>query len=65
MSKLCEKTLELLKNRPRPKTYELIGEAIDIKPSWIESFAQRRIEEPGVQKVERLYEYLKGEPLKV
>ena len=65
VSKLCAKTIELLKNRPRPQTYAIIGEKININPSWIDALAQGRIKEPGVQKIERLYEYLKGEPLKV
>ena len=64
---LYEKTIELLKNRPRDKTLKSISEDTGINLSWLRSFGQGRIKDkgPSVFTVEKLYEYLSGQKLKV
>ena len=51
-----QKTLELLeKDRGSwPKTAKKLG----LDYAWLQKFAQRKIDDPGVNKVERLYLYL-------
>lgn len=65
MSRLCTKTRELLLARPRTQTYKIISDATGLHPDWIMCFAQDRMDDPGVRKVEKLYEYLSGRTLKV
>ena len=65
MSRLCTKTVELLQRRPRTVTYKSIEEATGLKSEWLAGFANREFDDPGVKKVERLYEHLSGKRLKV
>lgn len=36
-----------------------------LSPNWLSQFANRKIKEPSVNKVQRLYEYLIGRELQV
>jgi hypothetical protein len=60
---LTEKTLELLKNRPRTLEYEKISQDTGIGGSWLRMFATNRIKDPGCYRVETLYNYLSDKPL--
>jgi hypothetical protein len=53
----CDRTLQLVRNRPRTVTYDTLAEATGLKASWIEAFACNRIPDPGVRKVEKLYAF--------
>lgn len=62
---LHERTLHLLAHRPRNLTYEKIAEDIGINVFWIRAFARQKNDDPGVNKVQSLYEYLAGKSLDV
>ncbi len=64
-SRLCIITRELLRNRSRLVTYEAIGKETGLSVEWIADLAQERFKDPGVSKVEILYEYLSGKRLEV
>lgn len=64
-SVLLDRTLHLVRNRPASLTYAAIAEALDVSKAWIEALASGRIPDPGVCKVEALYNYLAATPLKI
>ncbi len=56
-------TLELL--RSSPEDTAAVAVATGLSYSWIVTFAADRMRNPSVNKVQRLYEYLTGKPLRV
>lgn len=65
---LNDRTLELLRNRPRTLSYAKLAEAMkDIHPavtlSWIQQYAHGRYTFPPIDRVQALYEFLTGKPL--
>lgn len=65
LTRLHERTLELVTNRPRDLTYEVIAEATGLDADWINAFRNGRIKDPGVSKVEKLYTFLSGRELDI
>lgn len=63
--KLRGKVLDLLANRPREQTLKAIAEATELPEAWLKVFAQGRIYDPSVNRVETLYNYLSEKPLDV
>lgn len=61
--KLMRRTLELL--RDRQVTRRAIYDATGIKLDWLQKFEQRQIDNPSVNTVERLYEFLSGKELEL
>ncbi len=63
-SVFLERTLELLKNRSKNITYALIEEETGLKQSWLESLNFKRNEglDPGIRRIETLYNYLNEKP---
>ncbi len=55
---MLDKTLKLVRERPRTLTYDQIASDTGLKVSWLEAFAGGRIPDPGVRKVETLFAYL-------
>lgn len=51
----------LLRDTPRP-TKE-IAKAIGTSTAWVRMFANDEIKDPGVNTIQKLYEYLSGEPI--
>lgn len=65
---LNDRTLELLRNRPRTMTYSVIAEAMketcpQITVSWLLQYAHGRYTFPPIERVQALYEFLAGKPL--
>jgi hypothetical protein len=59
-SDLLNKTLNLLKNRPSTITYKKITANTDIPTEWIKQLATNRIDDPGVKRIETLFNFLKS-----
>ena len=57
-----EKTKQLLKERPKHITLSLIAEETKLTSDWLESLLYRKNFDPGVIKIETLYNYLADEP---
>lgn len=55
---LHKQTITLLRNRPRTLTFEMIAKETATTVHWLERLAADGFEEPGVNKIERLYRYL-------
>ena len=65
-SKLRDRTIELLKSRPRTLTLAKISEDTKIPVTWLECFRTKGKDlESSVNKVETLYEYLAKTTLQV
>ena len=62
-SKLRDKTLILLQNRPNTLTINAISDATGLDKSWLAQFSRGTIKGPDVCRIETLYEYLTGAPL--
>ena len=60
---LLTKTKELLSDHEG--TYFDIYDKTGIQPTWLSALATGRIKNPSVNKVQRLYEHLRGQPLTV
>lgn len=60
---LHEVTREALINRPKPITLAQVAEATQTSESWLEKFQRNRIKDPGVNAIQRLYEFLFGHEL--
>ena len=60
LTSLRDKTQELVYNRPRHMTYEVIKKETGIPVGWITKFAAGKFPDPGVNRVETLYSYLSG-----
>lgn len=62
-SSLLTRTRTLL--RGSAKTYTDISEATGIPVAWIKQFSLSRSHNPGVARVQKLYEYLSGQRLEL
>lgn len=62
---LRDKTLDLLKDRPRAKTLKVVSTDTGIGLPWLNLFLQNKIQNPSVNTVQSLYEYLTQEKLRV
>lgn len=58
-------TRDLLLNRPRNIDYAKIEKETGLSQRWLTSFANNTSEDFGVSRVEKLYTYLAGKPLKL
>jgi transcriptional regulator with XRE-family HTH domain len=61
---LLDCTRQLLIDRPRKITITEIAEKIDVSASWLDALIAGRINEPSVNSIQRLYEFLKNDSLK-
>jgi hypothetical protein len=64
-SRLHDKTLYLLRNRPRTITLADIARDTRIGMSWLRKYSEGNIPDPGARRLETLYVYLTGKPLDV
>lgn len=64
-SKLQERTLELYAALPRNVRLKQISSDTGLTKSWLSEFFNGNLKYPQIGKVEILYEYLSGSPLKV
>lgn len=62
MSIFLEKTIQLLKERPKTLTFALIAEETELTSGWLESLLYKKNPNPSVIQLEILYNYLNGEP---
>lgn len=62
MQNLLAETVRLLRARPTAD-HEAIADKTGLSKSWVEHLRKGRYKDPGVNKVQRLYEYLTGEKL--
>lgn len=60
---LLKKTKELLGEHEG--TYFDIYDGTGIQPTWLSALATGKMKNPSVNKVQRLYEFLRGQPLTV
>jgi hypothetical protein len=58
-TKWQDETRHLLQNRPVTVTYKMIADAIGVTEAWVKLFAIGRTENPGVNTVEAMNNYLK------
>lgn len=64
-TKLREKTLFLLKNRPATIKLKDVAEGAGLTEAWVKSFHLGNLTHPSVVHIETLYEYLSKTKLKV
>jgi hypothetical protein len=64
-SKFKDCVQSLLINRPRTLTYDRIAKDTDIPLDFILRFARNKIADPGVCRVEQLYNYLSGKSFSI
>lgn len=57
-----EQTKTLLRNRPKNLTLALIAEETELGEAWLETILYKKNFDPGVNKVETLYNYLANKP---
>lgn len=55
---LHARTKELLENRPRGMTLDIIADEAGVKRDWLRSFSAGRIRNPGVETVQTLHDFL-------
>lgn len=61
---LLERTIYLLINRPKPMTYQKIEtDNPGLYARWLSELANGRLDDPSVNKIQQLYEYLSGQPI--
>jgi hypothetical protein len=58
-TKWQDETRKLLLNRPATLSYKTIADSIGVTEAWVKLFAIGRTENPGVNTVEALNNYLK------
>jgi hypothetical protein len=63
ISILAERTRALLANRPVHLGYKEIAEKTGLTYGWVQSFAKGHGQDYGVNKVQKLYEFLANKPL--
>lgn len=61
---LCEKTKKLLNERPRKLLLANISFETGLTVPWLKKFAIGEIENPSVNRIQKLYEFLTGKSLK-
>lgn len=64
-SKLLDKTIQLLRARPRTKTLSDVAHDTGLPLAWIESLISKPGLAPAVDRIEILYEYLAQKNLQV
>lgn len=64
-SRLRDKVLELLENRPHRTTLKDIADGAGVKEPWLKRLAAGNIGEPGVCKIEAVYAFLTGKNIDV
>lgn len=57
---LFEETTHLMKNRPAWLKYKEISDNTGLHKEWLRLFNNGGIENPGIQSVQKLNDYLKG-----
>lgn len=57
---LRDRTIELLKNRPVWMTLGIISIETTIPEGWLKSLSQNKIEDPSVNRIETLKNYLEN-----
>lgn len=62
-SRLADTTLDLVKRRPRNLSFRMISEKTGLSVHWLRKYNEGDIVEPGVCKIERLYEFLTGDKI--
>lgn len=60
---LCEKTRQMLAERPRTLTLEELAARLDVSVNWLSMFSRGAILNPGVNTIQRLYDLLAERPL--
>lgn len=61
--RLAEVTRNLLKNRPRTTTLDVVAATTGLNKAWLNDFIKYPERDHGVNKVETLYHFLSGEKL--
>jgi transcriptional regulator with XRE-family HTH domain len=56
--KLAEETRELLRSRPAYIKLKEIADKTNIGSSWLSEFSRGKINDPGFEKIAKLYNYL-------
>lgn len=64
-SKLLDKTLDLVRNRPRDMSYEDLAALAEVNAHWLKKFAAGKFEDPSVCTVEAVYVALSGKQLEL
>lgn len=64
-SRLYERTIYLLRNRPITKTLKIISVETNLPEGWLLSILNKPYIMPAVDRVEILYEYLSGKQLDI
>lgn len=64
-SVLFHTTFALLQDRPRHVTLAILAETSGVPEEWIKKFGQGAISDPGVIRVEKLYNALADEALEL
>lgn len=59
---LLARTQHLVKSAPRHVTYTMMASAIGVSVAWISRFADDKIPDPGVRRVQALHDYLASGP---
>lgn len=62
---LLARTVQLLQDRPEDLTILKIQEATGLPFHWLTKMAANQIPNPSVNRVQRLYEYLAGKPIRL
>ena len=60
---LLERTRELMRDRATHVTVDLISKRTGLSVGWLNKFSAEVAEDPGVNKVETLFNYFSDEPL--
>jgi AraC-like DNA-binding protein len=60
---LHERTRQLIVNRPRPVTLETIADRANVSEAWLRSIIDGKVDDPSVNMIQRVYEFLTGEEL--
>ena len=63
--KLLTKTIEAIKNRPSCLTYNHIADECNVSIRWLDNLVAGKIKDPGVTKIEAVYEFVTGRSLDV
>lgn len=61
--KLYDVTLYLIRNRSVKETLQKIADETKLPLGWLKSFSRGKCNEPSVNRVQVLYEYLSKKPL--
>lgn len=64
-SQLLERTIDLLKNRPKETTLQLIQSKTDLPEGWLVSLLCNPEISPSVDRIVLLYEFLSGNKLNI